>query len=166
MKPLTNPQKSALIRVALAGYGRFVHECKAQGRGHWDAFNLWRHTQVRVAVERDGFTDCGQEHYCYLQAHFLRLAGEDGKAMSWLVKAGTEARRKAEFALRREMTAAGVGPDYVEEIAADRFGGKKVEECDAAELVRLSQTVKRNRLAKAESRKQKAEISEAVTEPF
>jgi hypothetical protein len=71
LQPLSAKQIHVLVMLAREAWGRCAG---AQG------FDEWRHQQCLMAVERGGLTQCRNEDFLPLQAHFLRLLGRDQEA--------------------------------------------------------------------------------------
>lgn len=64
-------------------------------------FDAWRRRQCLQAVERHGLTQCRNEDYLPLKAHFLRLAGDEQGAERATLRHATEPRRWAQHQLER-----------------------------------------------------------------
>jgi hypothetical protein len=82
---LTPKQKQILVMLASEAF-------KVQDPGI--SFNDWRHEQVMDAVQKDGISDCNQEHYSELMGHFLTAAGRETEALGWFLKNGQNHQRQ------------------------------------------------------------------------
>lgn len=96
---LSNDQKRILSNLARRAFN--LEGAKARGRGEtWDGSATaevdWRHAQVGKAVGKIGLRCCDQADYKIVEAHFLALLGETGKAMNALVRSQTNERRQIE----------------------------------------------------------------------
>lgn len=85
-----NPQSAHNLQAALASLA---------AEGSNKAFEEWRHQQVARACGKQGLRCCSQLDYKTVEAHFLHLLGEDGRALNALVRAEEEPRRQAEAVL-------------------------------------------------------------------
>jgi len=68
-------------------------------------FDTWRHQQCLLVVERGGLTQCRNEDFLPLKAHFLRLLGREGEAAQAETRAACEPRTWAMHAFDRECRA-------------------------------------------------------------
>jgi hypothetical protein len=107
------------------------------------AFEQWRHEHVALACGKAGLRCCDQQDYKRVEAHFLELLGESGKAMNSLVRAETEPKRQAETVLAREMRQFGFSAPYVATICRTQFKCD-VEDATTGQLWKLVYTI-RNR---------------------
>jgi hypothetical protein len=73
---------------------RRSEECpfEVPGEERISAFDAWRREQCMQAVERQGLTECRNEDYLPLMAHFLRLLGREDEAAALLERAEMEPR--------------------------------------------------------------------------
>jgi hypothetical protein len=111
MSALTNQQKQRLAILAREAYA------KAPQRDRDAAdFNDWRHEQVATACGKLGLRCASQADYKAIEAHFLQLVGQEGKALKALVRSQTEGRRQAEYKLVKECESAGFHISYAEKI--------------------------------------------------
>lgn len=126
--PLSNLQKSRLAQLAARAFRR---QCAiARGRGEepdssWRAHDVWRHQQVAAACGKMGLRCCGQDDFNLVEAHFLHLLGEDGRALQSLVAHQAQPRSTAEAVLWRELQKAGdvgITRDYLAAICKRQFG--------------------------------------------
>lgn len=126
--PFSKLQKRLLSQLAARAFRR---ECAlARGRGEdpdasWRAHETWRHQQVAAACGKLGLRCCSQDDYKLVEAHFLHLLGEDGRAMAALVRHQAQPRSTAEAVLWRELQQAadvGITREYVAAICRRQFG--------------------------------------------
>ena len=85
LRTLSKLQIRSLIAMAREAFGQ---EFPPSG----ESFDEWRHRQCALAVERGGFTECRNEDYLPLKAHFLRLSGHVQQADAALAKYSVEPR--------------------------------------------------------------------------
>jgi len=71
LRPLSKDQIRALVMLARQAW-QSVHSAQD--------FDSWRHQQCLMTVERAGLTECRNEDFLPLKAHFLRLLGRDQEA--------------------------------------------------------------------------------------
>ena len=76
------------------------------------AFEEWRHQHVARACGKQGLRCCSQLDYKTVEAHFLHLLGEDGRAMNAHVRADSEPRRQAEAVLVKKCKECGFTLNY------------------------------------------------------
>lgn len=134
MSALTKPQKSHLVQLAQRAFK--LTGAKARGAGFKTdvldapdkqteliamavigsalAFNVWRHEHVALACGKAGLRCCTQLDYKLVEAHFLELLGETGKAMNALVQAQSEPKRQAEARLIHACKTNGFKLSYAE----------------------------------------------------
>ncbi len=78
-------------------------------------FDVWRHRQVMATVERGGLTQCRNEDFLFLKAHFLKLLGRDAEAGAALARHELEPRtwawHKFQEAVREAKDAAAAAGD-------------------------------------------------------
>src|SRR5690242_7627915 len=137
--PLSNRQKAYLAQLINEAYRKVVGEVGPDVASIED----WRHEQVAAACGKLGLRCCGQTDYKRVEAHFLALLGEHGRAMRAHVDAETEPRRQAEAVLVRECERFGLRLGYAEAIARRQFG-YGLYDCTEKQLWNLVFTV-RNR---------------------
>jgi hypothetical protein len=100
LRPLSGLQKQKLILLARQAFGvsrgacREEEECpfEVPGEAKVSDFDAWRREQCMQAVERQGLTECRNEDYLPLMAHFLRLLGRDDEAAALQERAEMEPR--------------------------------------------------------------------------
>lgn len=147
--PLSNKQKAYLAQLIKQAYLRVVGEAGPDVASVED----WRHQQVAAACGKLGLRCCGQDDYKRIEAHFLELLGEHGRAMKAHVAAETEPRRQAEAVLVRELERFGLRMGYAEAICQRQY---KCGLFDASEgqLWKLVYTVRNRGHAKSKSSKE------------
>lgn len=149
--PLSKLQKRELSQLSDRAFEAVATAARERGEDppmDWKARAEFRHAEVAKAVSKAGLRCCSQADYASVKAHFLHLAGRDGEAMTWHMRAQTEPRRQAETVLFREVqaaAAAGITPKYVEAICCTQYRCC-IAEASANQLWKLVYTV-RNRAA-------------------
>ena len=145
--PLSHRQKAYLAQLAHRAFNRAA--AIARGRGEtqaddWRARDDWRHDQVSKACGKAGLRCCSQDDYKLVEAHFLELLGEPGRAFNCFVAAATERRRVAEWKLIHECESAGYPMAYADAICRAQNHGAGLQDVDESTLWRLIYTI-RNR---------------------
>ncbi len=157
--PLTNGQKAYLSQLSDRAF-RFAG-AKARGRGEtWPediAANLasYRHAEVAAACGKLGLRCCSQDDYKSVEAHFLNVLNQPGKAFQAHVRAQGNDERIAEWKLLQEIKAAadvGIDHRYAEAICKRQYGCTIIE-ATAKQKWNLLFTIKNRASAK---RKEKA----------
>jgi hypothetical protein len=103
-KPLTQPsprEGRGNDTVPVLNLKPLTQPSPREGRGN--DFDNWRHAEVAKACGKAGLRCCENHDYPIVMAHFLKLAGEDGQALNWLLRAQSDGRRQAEAVLHREI---------------------------------------------------------------
>ena len=89
-------------------------------------FEVWRQEEQERVTGKRSLKDMGQGEFCLVMAHFAQIAEEYDAAEFWGRRAQSDGKRRALWALRREMersdAALGHAQRYVCAIAEDRFG--------------------------------------------
>ena len=85
------------------------------------AANEYRRAQVALATGKNGLRCCSQDDYKIVEAHFLNLLGETGRAMNALVQHQSNPRRVAEYKLTQACKDAGVNIAYAAAICQRVF---------------------------------------------
>jgi len=70
LKPLSKDQIHVLVMLARDAWAQEFPPSDL-------SFDEWRHRQVMATVERGGLTQCRNEDFLFLKAHFLKLLGRD-----------------------------------------------------------------------------------------
>ena len=147
LAPLTGEQRQKLARLARSAYDRLRRRAPASAAPLPD-FDTWRHAQVRLCVERGGVTECRQEDYDVVKAHFLRVLGQAEMAERMQARAECEPRRQALGKLHRECEAAADVIDrpleYVASIAKSRFKTRILDDLSEKQLWSLVFDIRRN----------------------
>lgn len=123
--PLSHLQKRLLSQLSDRAFACVSAE--SDGQYFYDdlpatkAREQFRHDQVVKACGKIGLRCCSQEDYKLVEAHFLNLCGETGKALNAHVRAVTEPRRQAEAVLNRELVAGGFNLSYAAAICQRQF---------------------------------------------
>ena len=99
LKPLTKKQIKSLVLLAWKAYGMEFPPPDID-------FDEWRHRQCMITVERAGLTDCRNEDYLPLRAHFQALLGNEEQAAADWMKHEEEPRSWAMHKLDWECRAA------------------------------------------------------------
>jgi hypothetical protein len=121
---LTNRQKSILAQLANRA---FRLECaKSRGRGEVvdsssAAAEVWRHDQVAKACGKFGLRCCGPDDYKPIEAHFLDMLGEAGRAFNTHIIAQSNPRRIADYKLREACREFGYDISYAATICKTQF---------------------------------------------
>lgn len=169
---LSKLQKQKLVMVARKAYDAAVAarpsppteeaESKSKSKSKEQEFAEWRHAEVAKACGKAGLRCCENHDYPIVMAHFLKLGGEDGQALNWLLRAQSDGRRQAEAVLHREIIKAGLSLNYVEAICRTQF---KCGVLDAGEkqLWSLVYTVRNRSRTKKD---QNAEVKGQKVVPF
>lgn len=146
--PLSHTQKRYLSQLSDKAFARASAE--ADGQYFYDdlpatkAREQYRHDQVVQACGKIGLRCCSQDDYKLVEAHFLHLVGEDGKALNAHVQAATEPVRVAQSVLRRELAAARLDWAYAEKICRQQNQGQPISQVAERRVWNLVYTV-RNR---------------------
>jgi hypothetical protein len=137
LAPLTGAQIRDLVLLS-----KRVHEThdKLGMLAEADAdFDTWRHRQTMQIVERSGLTQCRQEDYLPLRAHFLQLLGYKLAARRDWAKSATDDIRQALAVLRQEKEKARDVIDdphaYVDAIARSKYKTGLIESDLAAKQI-------------------------------
>lgn len=127
--PLTHGQKRYLSQLSDRAF-RF-EGAKARGRGEtWPEATTavlaeYRHAEVAKACGKLGLRCCSQDDYKLVEAHFLNLLNQPGKAFAAHVRATTNDDRIAEWKLMqaiKEAAAVGIDRRYAEAICKRQYG--------------------------------------------
>lgn len=134
---LSNKQKGYLAQLARRGFYRTA--AIARGRGETfdstsTAFEGWRHSEVAKACGKLGLRCCGQMDYKRVEAHFLALLGEDGKAFEAHMRAETEPQRQAESKILGQLKEMGMKLGYAEGICRRMHHGIGLSEASPKQL--------------------------------
>jgi hypothetical protein len=145
--PLTNNQKRYLAGLAERAFN--LEAARARGRGEavadgWREREAWRHEEVAKACRKLGLRCCSQDDYKLVEGHFLKMVGEEGRALNAFMRATTEKRRVAEWKVCQACDEAGVRLGYAEAICRAQNNGLGLQEVGEKALWRLVYTV-RNR---------------------
>ena len=124
MSALTNEQKRHLAQLSERAFNRAA--AQARGRGETvdtstKARTAWRHAEVVKACGKLGLCCCSQLDYKAVEAHFLDLLGEHGRAFNAQMRAATEERRQAEAILSNACKRAGLHLNYAAAICQNQF---------------------------------------------
>ena len=96
-----------------------------------EAFDFWRHTQVKLSCGAEGLRACAQADFRLVRARFLRVLGHDWAADRDQAAALTDNTRRALWALERECDRArgvlGNPEAYAAAIARSKFRQADVE---------------------------------------
>ena len=96
MRPLSALQIKDLILLARQ---TFEHLCDTGVLGESAEFDVWRHQQIKLCVERAGLRECRNEDYLLVRAHLLHLQGNHAAAVECEFKSLNEKRTQAMKAL-------------------------------------------------------------------
>jgi hypothetical protein len=113
--PLSNVQKRYLSQLARRAYA------KAGADADTLSADDYRHAEVARASGKLGLRCCSQDDYKIVEAHFLNLLGETGRAMTSLVRHQTNPRRVAEHKLVQACAEAKVTIGYAASICRSMF---------------------------------------------
>lgn len=141
--PLGNQQKAALCILAREAF-EAVHRRAPASQAEFDA---WRRDQQQRAIGESSLTLAKQSDFSRLQAHFLDLKGESGRAFNALMKPAVTDTAQARAVLARELRKAGLAEEYAASIC-QRKHKCALAEATPKQLWDLVFTV-RNRAAKA-----------------
>jgi hypothetical protein len=145
--PLSNKQKSYLSQLSDRAFNRAA--AVARGRGESpaddkDARDQYRHEEVTKACGKLGLRCCSQDDYKRVEAHFLNLLGEVGKAFNAHVDAETEPRRVVEAKIVGACEEFGFHLSYAEAICRSQNHGQGLCDVPVNRLWNIFYTV-RNR---------------------
>lgn len=156
MKLLSPKQKAALAQMARRAFNKQV------AAGHLDGitFDQWRHDEVERLTGKPGLRECANADWNSLAAHFESLAGDDGRALNHLLRAGSDRARQYAAVIQRELQRADLPLEYAEAIALDRW--KKPMADLEEEALRLLMVTIKSRLAA----RRRASTSTSTTNPF
>jgi hypothetical protein len=128
LRPLAREQKTALVLMARDAFRRRPDPDRCLD------FEEWRHRECMMAVERHGLTECRNEDFLPLKAHFIGLLGRTQAAEQIRVRAACEPRQWAMHTFERECAkAADVLPHAREYAAGFLRRARKVTLDDATE---------------------------------
>ena len=128
LRPLTREQKVALVLMARDAFARRADPDRCLD------FNEWRHRECMMAVERHGLTECRNEDFLPLKAHFVSLLGQTQMAQRLRVRSACEPREWALNTFDRECAkAADVLPRARDYAAGFLRRARKVALDDASE---------------------------------
>jgi len=128
MTGLSNRQKREVILLARRAWNLHAARLRSSG-GQFvpiPDFDAWRHSEVQTACGKLGLRLCLQSDFPWVMAHFLRLVGQDGQALRWLMAAQQDPRTQAWVAVERVMREHGISPNYAEAVC------RNVCDCDLA----------------------------------
>jgi hypothetical protein len=112
---------------------------------HQDELTAWRQAEQLAACGLGSLTAADQRHLASLEAHFLNLKGESGRAFQKLMAPELGKQRQALAVLERETLAAGLAfPAYPAAICRTQYKCT-LEEASPKQLWRLVFTVKNRR---------------------
>lgn len=139
---------------ALLDAGQKAHLCimareafeRVHGRAPHDTHELtkWRREQQQRATGLVSLTDADQRHWPALQACFLDLKGESGRAFNVLVQPDLKEQRKALAVLQTNCRERGLPMSYPEAICRKQYKCT-LEEASPKQLWRLVFTVRNRR---------------------
>lgn len=168
--PLSNRQKGILCQLS----ERAFNKLGALARGRGETFyagpdqklerEKFRHAEVAKACGKNGLRCCSQSDYKIVEAHFLELLGEHGRAFNAQVRAATEERRLIEHKIVEACNEFGYNIGYADTICRNQNHGKGIEEIDTASaegLKRLWQvffTVRNRGIARQRKEKEMAHV--------
>lgn len=137
-KGLSRKQNNSLIALALSAFAQEFPPTE-------ESFDVWRHRQTMLAVERSGFRACTNDDYLTLKQHFLKLSGREAEAIEAGQRAETDGQRRPLHVLEQACSeCADVMPDarsYALGILRKR--GMDFENADPKALYRAMYTVRR-----------------------
>ena len=149
--PLSNRQKRDLSLLAARAYKKALADSDGSLTLDEAAF---RHHEIGAACGKLGLRCCSQDDYKIIEAHFLNLLGESGRALTALVRHQTNPRRVAEYKLVQACEAAGVNLGYAAAICRNMFKCE-LDDAGADQIWKLTFTVK-NRHRKVTFHQEKA----------
>lgn len=144
--PLDNGQKANLCILAKEAFALAFTDLDLES---------WRRSEQVAAVGKASLRDCVQADFLPLQAHFLRLGGEEGDATRTENRALAEPKRVAMAKLRAECAAREMALSYPAAICARQFKCR-LEEASAGQIWKLVFTVRNRRKP----------VAKNVDEPF
>jgi len=141
--PLDNGQKARLCIMAREAFE------KMHGRAPASAAELeaWRREQQQKACGLLSLTFADQKDYPALEAHFLDLLGESGKAFMRLLKPELKEQRQALAVLARDCRERGLNLGYPSAICRKQYKCT-LEEASPKQIWRLVFTIRNRRQAK------------------
>ena len=155
-KPLTLPQKKALLIVARQAYQR----AKSMHAADTDFDNWKREQAIKAAGVR--ISEATNGDFLKLRGHFHALAGNAGEAFNDALADDPETQRQtnARHVLNELLAKAGMTEAYAASICRDRFA-VSLHHADAAQLEALAMTLKQRAAAFKAREKAKQEVQAA-----
>ena len=156
--PLSHKQKRLLSQLSDRAFDRASAE--ADGQYFYDdlpattARAQFRHDQVAKACGKLGLRCCGQDDYKLVEAHFLNLLGETGRALNAHLAAATESRRVIERKILDACREFGFGVSYADKICRAQNKGLGLQDVDEKRLWNIFYTVRNRGLARKQTTKQ------------
>lgn len=140
MSALSNGQKAYLSQLSDRAFNRLA--ALAHGRGEeldssTAARAKFRHEQVAEACGKLGLRCCSQDDYKTVEAHFLHLLGEDGRAMKALVRGEGNPRRVVEWKITKALEALGRPISYADGICRRMYHGTALMDASDKQLWKL-----------------------------
>lgn len=166
---LSNGQKAYLAQLSDRAFNRLGAMARGRGETFYEGPHeatqreLFRHAEVAKACGKRGLRCCSQEDYKAVEAHFLELLGEHGRAFNAQVRAATEQRRLIEYKITEACREFGFNITYADAICRSQNHGKGIEEIDGSSeaglkcLWRVFYTVRSRGLAK--QKKERREVA-------
>lgn len=154
--PLSHNQKRYLSQLSDRVFNQAA--ARARGRGETPAEDTktraeFRHQEVIKAAGKVGLRCCSQDDYKRVEAHFLALLGETGKAFNAHMRAETEPRRVAEAKVIEACERFGFRLAYAEAICRNQNHGAGLNDVPANRLWNIVYTI--NNRGRARLRKER-----------
>ncbi len=142
MSCLSDKQKRLLSQLSARAYNHLAS--LARGRGEqpdlsYKAYDEFRHREVALATGKAGLRCCSQDDYSTVQAHFLHLLAEDGRAFKALVREATNENRIWEHKILKQLAAMGKPNNlgYIAGICRQMFHGLSLLEATPEQLRKI-----------------------------
>lgn len=125
------------------------------------AFESWRHAHVANACGKHGLRCCDQLDYKTVEAHFLQLLGQDGRALNAHVRAETEPRRQAETVLTEACRRWGFHLNYAANLC-QKIHKVSLFDASTGTIWKLIYTINNRGRARAKAKAPAAQHKEAI----
>lgn len=149
--PLTNGQKRYLSQLSDRAFNRAAAIARGEGQSpdiSTRARAQYRHDQVVAACGKIGLRCCSQDDYKLVEAHFLALVGEHGRAFNSFVRATTESRRVAEHKIIEACNEFGFKLSYADSICRQQNNGLGLDDVTEKKLWQIFYTVRNRGLSR------------------
>jgi hypothetical protein len=123
--PLSNEQKGILCRLAREAYDAWsgrdaFEECNPE-LSRSKCFEAWRRVEQGKAVGIQRLTECTQDHFLPLRAHFKAMLGNGAGALQDQLRSQEEPRIRARWKLQQALDERGLNEAYAASICQRQF---------------------------------------------